>query len=90
MDYFALGMRIREKRKEKGWKITELAEKADIGDSYLGKIERGQGITSLATLVKIANALNVGLDSLVVKDLAVATECLSEDINRVIEKMDEF
>ena len=89
MDYVALGMRIREKRKEKGWKITELAEKAELGDDYLGKIERGQGIASLATLVNIANALNVGLDSLVGKDLSGATEYLNEDINKVIKKMDE-
>ena len=74
---------------EKGWKITELAEKADIGDDYLGKIERGQGIASLATLVNIANALNVGLDSLVVQDLKWATECLNEDINKALVNMDE-
>ena len=89
MDYIALGMRIRKKRLEKGWKIAELAERAELGDDYLGKIERGQGIASLETLVKIANALNVGIDCLVGKDLSGAANYLNEDINRSMEQMDD-
>lgn len=89
MDYITMGKRIREKRIEKGWKISELAERADLGDDFLGKIERGQGIASLETIVKIANALNCGLDDLVGKDLSSAVNYLNADINKVVEDMDE-
>lgn len=89
MDYITMGKRIREKRIEKGWKISELAERADLGDDFLGKIERGQGIASLETVVKIANALSCGLDDLVGKDLSSAVNYLNADINKAIDGMGE-
>lgn len=84
-----MGKRIRERRIEKGWKISELAERADLGDDFLGKIERGQGIASLETVVKIANALNCGIDELVGKDVSSAVNYLNADINKVVEAMNE-
>lgn len=89
MDYKELGQRIRNKRIEKGWKIATLAERADLSDDYVGKIERGNGIASLETIIKIANALNIGLDSLLGRELYNADTYLYEDINNIIMKMDE-
>ena len=64
MDLTALGTNIRNERKKQGLTIEKLAEKVDIGENFLGKIERGDGTPSLDTVVAIANALGVGLDYL--------------------------
>lgn len=55
--YEALGKRIRAQRKQLKMTQEELAEKAEISNSFLGHIERGTRKASLDTLVKICNAL---------------------------------
>ena len=55
--YEALGKRIRAQRKQMKMTQEELAEKAEISNSFLGHIERGTRKASLDTLVKICNAL---------------------------------
>ena len=37
-----LGQRIREQRREKGWTMDKLAEKADLSVNYVGDLERGR------------------------------------------------
>ena len=64
MDLITLGTNIRKERKKQGLTIEKLAEKVDIGENFLGKIERGDGTPSLDTTVAIAKALGVGLDHL--------------------------
>ena len=89
VDYLALGNRIRTVRKAKDWKIKDLANHSGISEDYLGKIERGTGIASLETIVDIANALDVGLDCLVGKDVNAAVDYLNTDINKALVAMDE-
>ncbi len=60
-----LGEKIRLERKKKGLTIEELANEADISPNFLGKLERAQSTMSLETLIKIANALQIGLDDLI-------------------------
>ena len=55
--YKALGTRIRAQRKQMKMTQEELAEKAEISNSFMGHIERGTRKASLDTLVKICNAL---------------------------------
>ena len=59
-----LGKRIRAQRKNLGLTIEELAEKCNKSESFIGNIERGDDIPSLATLLIIANALSVNFDYL--------------------------
>lgn len=59
MDYKALGMRIRSKRKERHITQSALAETAEISLSFLGHIERGSRKASLETVVALCNALQV-------------------------------
>ena len=89
VDYLALGNRIRTVRKSKDWKIKDLANHSGISEDYLGKIERGTGVASLETIVDIANALDVGLDCLVGKDVNAAVDYLNTDINKALATMDE-
>jgi transcriptional regulator with XRE-family HTH domain len=57
----SLGGRIRSRRKQKGYKLIELAEMCEISSSFLSQIERDQANPSISTLHIIAEALGVPL-----------------------------
>lgn len=58
------GVAVRHFREAQGWSQELLAEKADLNRSYLGEVERGRVIPSLATANKLASALNISLSGL--------------------------
>lgn len=58
------GRAVRRFREGYGWSQELLAEKADLNRSYLGEVERGQAVPSLATAAKLAGALEVSLSGL--------------------------
>lgn len=60
----AVGNRIRELRKAKGWTQEQLAEAAGLHYSYIGGVERGDRNISLETLEKIMTGLQVLADEL--------------------------
>ncbi len=64
MDAVAVGRRICEARREKGFTQEELAAKAEISPTHLGVIERGVKTPNLDTFVAIANALDISADVL--------------------------
>jgi transcriptional regulator with XRE-family HTH domain len=65
VDYTLIGQRIKEERTKQGISQDVLSEKADISQSFLGQIERGERKFSLKTLIKIADSLETSLDYLV-------------------------
>lgn len=58
------GAAVRHFREGQRWSQELLAEKADLNRSYLGEVERGQVIPSLATAAKLAAALQINLSVL--------------------------
>ncbi len=64
--YVCLGRKIANLRRDLGLTQRELAEKAGISPSYLGKLERGAGTegTSLEVLYKVAQSLDLEADTL--------------------------
>lgn len=62
IDYARLGIRISELRRQRRLSQSQLAELADVTDSYISHIETGRKKASLESLVKIAAALDVTLD----------------------------
>ena len=64
MDYKRLGQRIREERLRLHLTQAQLAEDADISDTYMGAIERGERSLTLDTLVRLVNRLGVTVDYL--------------------------
>ncbi len=58
------GLAVRHFREHRGWSQELLAEKADLNRSYLGEVERGRVIPSLATAAKLAAALGIPLSGL--------------------------
>lgn len=61
------GRVVRDLREERGWSQEQLAEHADLNRGYVGDIERGQAMPSLATLAKLATALGVKPSTLVAR-----------------------
>ncbi|MCB9798029.1 MAG: helix-turn-helix transcriptional regulator [Alphaproteobacteria bacterium] len=60
-----LGARIRWLRGERGWTLSELAERAEVQLSDLSKWERGKRAPNLESLVKLADGLAVDVSDLV-------------------------
>jgi transcriptional regulator with XRE-family HTH domain len=60
-DVRIVGERIRERRKELGLNLRELAQKTDLTASFLSLVERGHNTPSLDSLRRITEALDVPL-----------------------------
>ena len=66
-----ISARIRIERESRGWSQEELAEHAELNRGYVGEIERGSVIASLATVEKLAGALGVAASGLVERGEAI-------------------
>jgi transcriptional regulator with XRE-family HTH domain len=55
----ALGKRVRELRKERGYSQEKLAERAGIHENHVRRIEGGTANPSYVVLVKLAKGLGV-------------------------------
>lgn len=60
------GMKVREYRKKKGFSQEELAFKANLHRTYIGMIERAEKNITLLNIEKIANALEVNINELMI------------------------
>lgn len=65
LNYIEIGKRVRIKRKEMHLTQEKLSELIDVSPTYISEIERGTSISSLATIAKLANILELNLDYLV-------------------------
>lgn len=60
-----IGKKISEIRKSRGYNLSELADKSNISKSYLSNLERDFNQNpSIQVLIKIAQALEVDLETL--------------------------
>lgn len=59
-----LGNRIRDLRLQKGWTQEELALRAEISRSHMGRLERGERGATLDSLDKVTTALEISFDEL--------------------------
>ena len=55
----SFGVALRQLRDEQGWSQEQLAARAELNRTYIGDLERGHSIPSLATLEKLARALSI-------------------------------
>lgn len=87
-----IGDRIRLIRTERGFSIEELAEKADVNTTNLGRIERGETIPKLDSIEKIINALGITFEELF-KNIQPTTENDGEnntDIDLMINRLNSL
>jgi transcriptional regulator with XRE-family HTH domain len=61
----AIGHRVRHERQARGWTLDHLAQAAGVSRRMLVNVEHGDANPSVATLLKISDALGVGLPALV-------------------------
>lgn len=61
----AIGARVRQERQARSWTLDQLAEAADVSRRMLINVERGATNPSVGTLLRISDALGVGLPALV-------------------------
>lgn len=77
--FYMVGKKIAEIRKDRGYSLSELAEKANISKSYLSNIERQLNHNpSIQVLIKIAQVLQVEIDELLEGDIKQETKTLLE------------
>ena len=65
MDCKDFGKYIRILRKRRGLKISDIAAALNIHTSYLGQIERGAKVPSVAVAVGLANYFEINFQSVV-------------------------
>ena len=83
MDGF--GRRIQDCRQRQGMKQEELAELSKLSTAFISAIERGVKKPSLEAFIRIANALNVSSDELLMDCLEVRFDIRSSELGQMIE-----
>lgn len=61
----AIGGRVRQERQSRGWTLDQLAEVAGVSRRMVVNVEQGAANPSVGTLLRISDALGVGLPALV-------------------------
>jgi transcriptional regulator with XRE-family HTH domain len=61
----AIGLRVRQKRQSRRWTLDQLAETAGISRRMVVNVEQGAANPSVGTLLRISDALGIGLPALV-------------------------
>ncbi len=87
--YKALGKRIREKRINLGMTQAKLSELCNRTPALIGIIERNDKHTSIETLVRIANALNVSADYLLGDNINYRNTDYITKSSELLSDMDE-
>ena len=87
MDKLALGKKLREVRQMKGYTQQTLAEIADIGNVYLGEIERGLKMPSLNIFVKLIEALDISADYILRDELTSGKEYIYDEITQKLKDL---
>ena len=70
----AIGLRVRQERRAKDWTLNQLAESAGVSRRMLVNVEQGSVNPSVGTLLRLSDALGVGLPALVEPPVARATQ----------------
>lgn len=63
--FSAIGVRVRQERQSRHWTLDQLAEAAGVSRRMLINLEQGVANPSVGTLLRLSDALGVGLPALV-------------------------
>ena len=61
----AIGLRVRHERRSRHWTLDQLAEAAGVSRRLVINVEQGEANPSVATLLRLSDALGIGLPALV-------------------------
>jgi transcriptional regulator with XRE-family HTH domain len=62
---FAIGVRVKQERQSRRWTLDQLAEAAGVSRRMVVNVEQGAVNPSVGTLLRISDALGIGLPALV-------------------------
>ncbi len=82
-----VGKRINEIRKYRGYTREKLSEMADVSVQFLADIEKGRKSMTIATLRRIADALNISTDY-IVNGTEIFTE--NNQINSMLASLNPY
>lgn len=85
IDYIALGQRIRDLRRKRGFTQEQLAELADLSTPYVSHLERGTKKASLAVLVRLAECLSVTVDQLLTGNQVTDKAAYYSEVHELLE-----
>ena len=85
LDYAAIGKNIRTIRKIRNLSQEQLAEKIWISTTHMSHIETGSTKLSLAVLVDIAEALQVGTDELLSTQPFIEKDNAATEIQALVQ-----
>ena len=74
-----IGNNIKLSRTTQGYTQEGLAERAEISVEHLKQVERGKKMLSVESLVNVANALQVSVDSLVYEQ-TISPRCTKHEV----------
>lgn len=83
-----IGGRIQQLRKHRGLSQAALAERAGLDVNFLGGVERGERNPSVATLIHVADALDVELAAVVDLRESDDTDTIRRDLNDRLRRME--
>lgn len=83
-----IGRRLKRIRVERGLTQKELASRAGIDYTYIGKIERGEQLPSLHILLKISETLMVPCGYFLEKEEIATLLELAGDLKHLLKKED--
>ena len=87
MEKTVLGKRIRDARLKKGYTQQSLADLADIGNVYLGEIERGLKMPSLNIFIRLVEALDVSADCILRDELTSGKNYIYDEITQKLNDL---
>jgi transcriptional regulator with XRE-family HTH domain len=85
-----LSTNIKRYRSRRAWSQIKFAEKIEISTNFLSDIETGKGWVSPATLVKIANALEISVFKLFMPESELEQEekdSMQDMVRRFVQDM---
>ena len=88
-DKYFIGRKIKSFRKKRGLTQAELAEKIDLSEKHISKIEASIHVPSLSAFFKIAEALEIGMEEFgfeltdeEIKLILSVVKCLKENLHK--------
>lgn len=82
-----LGSKLRLARREKGYTQHDLAQMADIGEMYLGEIERGIKMPSMKSFIKIIEALDLSADYILRDELTAGKDYVYDELTQKLKAL---
>ncbi len=90
VDYKAIGQRIKIARIKKGVTQETVADLIDITPAHMSNVETGKTKVSLPTLIAIANALSVSVDTLLCDNVIASKIIFEKEAKDIFSDCDEY